>query len=279
MKKKKNDLEKKGLKGRIKYIEEQNYFLSEGTDLMEDVKLSTYELTSYNEEENIIKSFWNSEGAYSNYIYIYDPTGKILNEEHLYFDDGILSEKYIFRYNSSGQIIEKNNYDSDGDFLSRDNYEYNSNENLVIKYYENNSGRSLSSISKYDSNGDEIEYKYYDSEEELWGKVICKYDSKGDKLEQNSYNSDGCLNHKEEFKYDSNRNMIEHMYYDSETKLNFRNFFEYELDNNNNWIAQFIIHGRKRITFAKRKIVYYGDEDENDYPDWDSPSYKGIEVQ
>ena len=276
---KKNDLEKGRLKGRIKYVEEQTYFASEETDLMEDRKLYSYDLTSYNEEGNIIKHLWNTEDAYSNYIYKYDPTGKRIKEEHLYSDDGSLSIKNIFIYDSSGQIIEDNQYDTDGDFMYRYYYEYNSNENLVIKNSVYKSGISLFSISKYDSNGDEIEYKYYDSDGELWGKVCSKYDSKGDIIGRNYYNSDGSLNRKERYKYDSNRNMIENMYYDSETKRSRRIFFEYELDNNNNWIAQFLIQGRKRDKVAIRKIVYYGDKDENDYPDWDSPSYKGIEIQ
>ena len=74
----------------------------------------------------------------------------------------ILEGKYISKYDSNGNKVERSNYHSD--------------ESLNWKY-----------IYKYDSNGNKVEWLEYDLLGSLSGKSIYKYDSKNRIIESISY--------------------------------------------------------------------------------------------
>ncbi len=71
-------------------------------------------------------------------------------------------------------------------------------------------------------------------------------------IEASFYNSDGSLEGKYIYKYDSKGNMIEEIGKDA-MEIPFR--------------------------ITERKIVYYGDADEYNYPEWDSETFNGLRVE
>lgn len=280
MNKKKNDLEEKGLRGNIKYIEEKNYFASKEPQSMEDDELYSYSLTSFNKDGNILKHIYKTEDLDEFCTYKYDSNGKIIKRSEYDGEDESLFGTEIFIHDQNGNIIENDRYNSIGEFTYKDMYKYDSNGNKIEQNFYNSNGLLIKRLNSiYNSNGNEIEYKYYDSNEILEIKGTFKYDSRGNKIESIYYDSDESIYRRECFKYDEYGNIIENAYFDYKEQSNLSLFFEYELDNKNNWIKQFLIQGGKRKIVWERKIIYYGDKDENSYPHWDLPSYEGIEIQ
>jgi len=104
-------------------------------------------------------------------------------------------------------------------------------------------------------------------------KIKFEYDSIGNIIEKNLFNSDGSFNNRYTFKYDLKGNELEFRWYNSDGSLKGKEEYIYEYDKKNNWIKKI---KNKSNYIIERKIVYYGDKDENNYPEWDSPSFKGM---
>mgnify|MGYP001133753860 CR=1 FL=1 len=113
----------------------------------------------------------------------------------------------------------------------------------------------------------------------LEAKNIYKYDSKGNNIEESLYNFDGSMEVKYIYKYDSKGNMIEESEYDSDGNL--KRKYIYKNDSKGNMIEEIIKKNAMEIPFriTERKIVYYGDADEYNYPEWDSETFNGLRVE
>lgn len=267
---KNSDLADMGLKGNVKYIEERGYSAIEKFGKIEKDKNRNYSLYSFNKDGNIINILNSSIITTCKY----DSKGNKI-EQYYYELDGNLAGKSIYIYDSKGNMIEKDNYNPDS--------------SLDHKY-----------IYKYDSKGHRVEENYYNSEGMLNFKSINKYDSKGNLISSISYNQFGEIDYKETYKYDlddnciefsrgngqsfikydSKRNMIEENMYDEDGSLFNKSTYEYTYDNKDNWIKKIFINKEGNAYYIiERKIVYYGDEDESNYPEWDSESFKGVKIK
>ncbi|MEA4822411.1 MAG: hypothetical protein VB122_09335 [Erysipelotrichales bacterium] len=264
------------MKGKIKYIEEKILSLCEKSDSEENNKLYSYSLIVFNLDGNILKSIYKKENTDDLQTCKYDSNGKII--ERITYEDDYFSTN-VFKYDSNESLIEEEYYNENGELSWKNIYKYNHDKNNIEQvFYHSNGHLILKSIFTYDSNGNLTGYNYFGENDIIEIKETFKYDSNGNKIERSSYQvySDHSVHHKEYFKYDEYGNIIERTHFYKQTKS--KSFFEYELDEKKNWIKLYVSQGGKRNLEGETKIVYYGDEDENNYPDWDSPSFEEIKL-
>ena len=277
---KKNDLDISSLKGNVKYVEQSNYYPKEKVITDDSVfykpahrqysiikynkdgnidhaiiKGQAYGFGSkiqleqwinkYNEKGNKIESNCLQEGVYGiNYKYDYDEQGNMIKESS-FIKNNSPGQSSIYKYDSKGNNIDMSCFDEKDQFLFRDTYEYDSIGNII----------------KQNSFGKNNEFDGYN---------IYKYDKKGNKIERNYYNKNDSLGARNYYKYDKQGNKIEEKNYKTNGDLREINTYKYKYDKKFNWIEKKSIYGNNNANVTiKRKIVYYGDKDENNYPSWD----------
>lgn len=163
-------------------------------------------------------------------------------------------------------MIEKTHCDDDGSLINKETYINDSKGNIIEMNTYYASGGTGKTTYQYDSKGNLIEEVFHSG---LKGKITYKYDSKGNMIEENISDDMKIV-----FSYDSNGNMIiKQIVYGLGAGTYYKYEYEYEYDSKDNWIKK--IEKNKKgeaIRIIERKIVYYGDKDENNYPQWDTPS-------
>ena len=101
---------------------------------------------------------------------------------------GDLKDRYIYKFNERGDVIEKARYNSDGSLDEKIIYKYDSKGNQIEEaFYTSGGSLDWKYIYKYDSNGNQIEGAHYNSDGSLYRKLIYKYDSKGNIIECTKY--------------------------------------------------------------------------------------------
>ena len=165
-------------------------------------------------------------------------------------------ERYIIKYDSDGNTIEKNGHtDRRGTINQEHTYKYDSDGNKIdeIQY----SKGKLKKTCKYDSYGNMIEESRYNSDGSLDYKWTFKYDEDGNKVEWIIYNSAGSLTDKYTYKYDAHKNKISEVWIlDDGTIIN--NWTrEYTYDSKGNWIKIIIFVSKLPIKIDEREITYF----------------------
>ncbi len=307
--KERSDLEISRLIGKIKYSESKTYLYKKKYETIEECKLESYIFGSFNKEGYYLIHIHKSNDSILDYkkTFKYNYKGSLIEENNYSLIYGHV--RYKFKYNSKGVLIQCDDchpdiinsnkskttykYDEKGKIIELNNYNMpNEDLDFTIKYERNSKGYLIEKslylsdgslernyVFKYDSKGNLIEKNKYNYEHGSYEHLQYIYDSQLFLIEKNSYNLDGFLLEKIIYKRDNIGNLIEKISHDSYGKIIEKFNYKYEFDDKNNWIIKFIIQRGKRKKVEIRKIVYYGDKDENDYPDWDSPSYNGIEIQ
>lgn len=142
---------------------------------------------SYNERGDLImENYYNSEGEFQyKDTCIYNEKGKIVGK--LVRSHGRLLNRFTWKYDFKGNMIEQNQYD-----------------------VHNESGRPyITTITKYDDKGNKTEMK----ETSAWGSLETRrsfiYDEKGRLTEDNWYHSDGHLLEQYAFRFDKKGNVTE----------------------------------------------------------------------
>lgn len=254
---KKNDLKEKNLKGRVKYVEEKNYSVIDNFGEIDKGKLVS--LFTFNKDGNILYAI---ESIYKK-KFVYDSKGYRI-EWYKYKSNDHLDCKGTYKYDSKGNMIEKTHCDDDGSLINKETYINDSKGNIIEMNTYYASGGTGKTTYQYDSKGNLIEEVFHSG---LKGKITYKYDSKGNMIEENISDDMKIV-----FSYDSNGNMIiKQIVYGLGAGTYYK--YEYEYDSKDNWIKK--IEKNKKgeaIRIIERKIVYYGDKDENNYPQWDTPS-------
>lgn len=284
---KKSDLEKDNIKGKVKYIEESTYFpkglFCNGKEM--DIHRE-YKITKFNRDGNIeyeiIRGFhdlWGKIKPLKTIIYKYNSNGQ--KQECSQIDNEIsVVDKYF--YDTKGNLIEKTFYKRLRDRIGTSKYKYDSNNRMieVARYWDDGSLESRESYS-YNKKGQIVTKKYYSdfgyyaiSYDEL------KYDSKGNNIESIFYIKDK-KDRSSYFKYDDKNNIIESRYWNKNDSLFSTTNIQYKYDKKSNWIWKKYIDGfdSSGDQIIERRIVYYGDKDENNYPLWDNPNYKAEEIE
>ena len=201
--------EAKGLKGKIKYLEEKTYSAIENSGEIEKGEFRSGRFLSFNEDGNLLLEVSDSEDFSSKETYIYDSNGDLIEESST-----ITNQIYTYKYNSNNHIIEENCYkiiESLGENIS---FNMNIKGNLIH-----------SKVYVFDSNRALIQEKFYNSDKCLAEHTIYKYDFDGKIKEENVYDSYRRLEERTIYKYDSNENMIEANSYDSDGHLFWQNIY------------------------------------------------------
>ena len=205
---KKTDLEKAELKGKVSRLWQQNYSYYGDFDESEKQKVETSE-TLFDKRGNAVQ------------FVLYDRHGDIEEIEtstkndqgnpiEIVTRDYYGSKKSKFLYDDQGNVsvIESANYDSKDKLQYWNRYTYS-----------------------YDSKGNKLEESVYDKDGNLRLIYTCAYDSKGNKLQEVKYDDDGEIRHKNSFKYDSRGNKIEKLRYIGEDLIE---KFNYSFDSKGN---------------------------------------------
>jgi hypothetical protein len=277
---KKNDLALLNLKGNVKYIEESTYNQNENKEVNR-----TYKLKKYNKDGNLeyeltkgLEMFPGFSKELWKFAYKYDNKGKKTLCYRTQGDSyGI--DKYV--YDVKGNKIEYNSYDNSDKLVCTRKYKYDEKENLIDSrlYFGDflNDGR----IYEYDKKG--VLKKETCLGITLEGHyLLYKYDEKGNKIESYFYNKKNSIENKTTYKYDEFGNVVMENNFKGSNTPDSKTIYNYKYDINYNWTRQEYKSSGKEKTETKiieRKIVYYGDKDENNYPSWDDINYKADEIK
>ena len=258
----KNDLQKESLKGNVKQVKQNNYFVLEkfGEVVQGSKKITEKDnyLKLYNEKGNKAEWFIYVMGTerYQKHVYKYiDSLSRI--DEDLYRPDGSLDWKYIYKYDEKNNLIEENWYNADGRLCKRGKFKYDTKFNKTeANYYDGDGNLNCKYIYKYDDKGNQVEENMYNASDKLNWKHIYKYDDKGNLSENYEYKPDGKLKWGVVSKFDEMGNPTEKNTYKANGSMDSRRISSYEYDKFGNWIKK-ISKEDTDYTMTIREIEYY----------------------
>ena len=183
-KKVKNDIIVEHLKRKIKSIVESNYSTIEKSGNFKKSKLNNRVIYRYNTAGNMAESGFINEkdSTIINTRYFYDCNQKMIEvdyyssniklirkydeikneaeDKEFYSDDNRLKDRYVYKYDERGKLVELQFYFPDDSKGFNDTYKYDDKGNMIASkvYYRDGTSRHLDSF-KYDENGNEIEWK------------------------------------------------------------------------------------------------------------------------
>lgn len=249
-----SSLEGRGLKGKVRFLEEKTYYAIENSGKIEKGGFKSGRFLSFNEDGNLLLEVYDAADFSIKEIYNYDSNGNIIEEKstdsynnyyhcksifnlenkiterYWYDNSGNLKIKDYYQYNSKGILIEKNSYCTERYFKEKTYYEYDYYDDLMEEnYYNPDRLFEGKTTYEYDSNGKLIEEKRYDSNRRLKEKIIYKYDDNGKLIEENYYDFDEILYWK--YIYDSRGILIEDIAYDSDGEIDQIIIYKNKYDN------------------------------------------------
>lgn len=216
---------------------------------------------------------------FGDYYYYFNNLGN-LTKEKSYHPDKKLANKYTYKYDESGKLIERT-FGNNKEVLFRSEFLYNKDELLFGEknYYKNfvfeiilflfdkegnyigeelydNDGNKISSGSYvFDKNGLHLEY----IKEKVDGTITCNelysYDINGNKIQMVFLVTDHC--HKIVHRYDSSQNETDEIIYKSENEIEKHRRYEYSFDETGNWIRKILFENNIPVNIFKRIIEYY----------------------
>ena len=161
------------------------------------------------------------------YIYTYDSSGNLI-ELATYDDDGLLEEKTIVRYDANGNAIEESRFESSGYAKSRRFFKYDTNGNIIEELDANSVPKYK---YKYDSWGNRIDVELYATAECVGSRYEYEYNSNGDVIRFSVYDGyDNSLRGENRYSYvyDSAGNRIEKAKYYQEGPLDRKYVWKYD---------------------------------------------------
>lgn len=261
-----NDLTNDKIKGRVKYMEKKEWISNEKNCLFTENEMTGHYIYKFDEKGNLV-SLINMIKNYSfQYLYKYDLKNII---QQVLIKDGIPLDTFLLKYDSYGNLIEINGYMEDGT-VHKSSFKYDIKGNMIEnREYKIDGSQFTKAIFIYDSLGNNIEKNTYLTDGEWLNKFTYKYDLLGNKIESISGYRDGNPIYKETCKYNDKNYIIEVVNYKKDWVVSW-NEHNYEYDKQGNWIKEWIFDKKKStLDRTDRKFIYYGDKDQNDYPQWD----------
>jgi len=192
--------------------------------------------------------------SYTQYSYKAIKTSNKIKKRERTTDDHY---KQIFNYNDKGYLLESLSYNEKDSLNNKFSYKYNEKGNLIeLRQYELyykphfniKIKKEKKTLFKYDEKENMIETIIYHTDMTIKNIIVLKYDEKGNKIEENYYNSWG-LNNKYYYKYDEKGNVIEIYFQNLEQKNMTKSYFknlkvasesktEYKYNEKGNWIEK-----------------------------------------
>lgn len=278
-----DELERTPLWCDIESIVINKYNLEDNKGEMVKGKLLTRTIYNFNEDGNVsdVVKHVSEEDLYSKSIsYYYDSNQNLIEMVKREYDSKLQLKseyKYIYKYNSKGNKIEEQIYNSDWEICYKNLYKYSSDrKDLEASLYTiNYEGElELSGIIKYefDHNNKLIEQNWQSSQEESWFVIYTfNYDSKGNLVKRNiaeedvwsvydkDYNSRGfCIRAEENVDSGGEKMVSKHEYqYKYDEKGNCIEKREYKITSETETIYESIIDSRYESKIeTKQRLLY-----------------------
>lgn len=217
----------------------------------------------YNDTNMVEQNKYNSVGNLEyKIIYKYDKSGNKI--EKSIFRSGNWY-KSTYKYNGKGELIYKNEFDvlinKKGYFERHESfYKYdNKNRKYEEYYYYTKDGMLLERERKiYDNMGNLIEEKSYWPNKML-NKRVYKYNSEHNLILEKTFNPDGSTYGLEKYQYDDWGNLLSREIHVPWNGHEWSNLIEYkyEYDNFNNWVKRTFLNNKIPKEITIRKISYY----------------------
>ena len=218
---------------------------------------------------------------------LYDKEGKILETKDFDHESGKMIRKEIYEYDDEAKLVQRKRFDSIEKFQSKWVFHYNSDGQLTEEIKHNQKGiEERKSEYTYDKKGNRISEKTFHTELTKPGTYYTfSYDSKSRMVGQNSFSPTGEKDHRVVFKYngdllkevksfnedglwfvysfDDKGLLIEEKSYNPDKTVSYYNTYEYVFDSHNNWIEKtmFMNSGEyiqnKPVSITIREIEYY----------------------
>ena len=203
----KSDVEKEGLKGRVKSLEawRVEYTFKDGRSV--EAGRKPVRKTSYDEQGRRAEEVtYDQAGSVSQrLVYTYDAEGRSTGyEEYASLLDKSLSKsrRHVYTLDGAGRTVESTVYESDGSVASRFTY-------------------------AYDAAGNKTEEAFYSWQGVRTGRLVYAYDARGSVLTQTSYSADDSVSWKNVHIYDAEGRKAESAQYQGD-KLRYRFFYKYD---------------------------------------------------
>ena len=240
---KKSDLEKRGIKGKVKKILIDGGYDKNGLHIESTIQI-------FNESGNIIE-YSNSNFKYTT---LYNSTGNMI-EEYSYNADRTLTSKTTYKYDEKGNMIKNNGYKADGSLTSKTTYKYDENGNLIEEICEDNSGELLYKFTKeYDEIGNNIKSGDYNGMDYI--ESILIYDENGNCIKETQFLSGYDLYCTITSKYNKAGDPIKKNYdYNSGTNEDYEYIYD-EFDQHGNCVKKTTLLNKKKV-IENYKFEYY----------------------
>ena len=279
-----NDLEKDGLKGKVKSVKFANYtfiydtngYKIEFSKKLSDSLYNETNLYKHDNMGNIIEDnqYDNNGNLKRSLISVYDDRGNIiLIKDSCHY---LSQTTYENIYNCDGKIIEVRVYDSNNGDQGKISYTYDKKGNRILetKYYKDD---RFANYTKYDGKGNIIEKGNLERTQ----KRTFKYNVRGYKFKMKEYNFDGSLysitkfdrngninkvtaykssdkGKKSVYKYDKKGSIIKSITY-TKSGLKLKTYFKVYYDKEGNWIKKISYNSQNvnKPYVMERQIEYY----------------------
>lgn len=205
-------------------MDEMQEFNAEGKLLLTlissvDEKGNTKDIRFYDEKNNIAR----------NVVYKYDRKNR--RTERRVVDKGVLNERFTYKYDSKGNMIEQLSYFANGQ--------------VAQKW-----------VLQYDDNQNNTKTETYDDKGNLQKIMLFQYDTKKNKISQKIMDSNDILLQEETFAYDDFSNEI-FVKRTLQSGISWQKEQQYTYDLHGNWIKKIISVNNKIVTITEREIVYF----------------------
>lgn len=195
---KQSDLDRDGLRGRVRQIEVHTYAY--------DKEFDTYEVTRFDTTGTISSKIeYDLFGDIHRYYrFKYNSVGKRLADD-MYFADSTLESHVEYTYDSLGNEVSVCVYVGDA-YNQKWIYKYNNHGMQIMEFWLIHDSTKISAthVNKYDAKGHKIESVEYPGEDTLSKpsyRITCKYDDHDNIIEKNIFLGIGALYNQVRFKY------------------------------------------------------------------------------
>lgn len=292
----KTDVEREGLKGNVKQIEQNCFYAKEesgkikkGENMKTVSPIDVYGnyLFLFDKNGNKIEERWRDTASvqFSKTINVYDEKGNNI-ETNAYNRSGTkIITKTVSRFDDKKNILELDSYEYDGTLKSKTVFTYDNNGKMVAAIEYNGDGStSVKYKWSYNYRGSISEEQRLNKSGDLDSRITYVYDDKENKIEMKQYlKTDTTFYWKEVYKYDEGgrmigkdidcfekfQNTIETYQYDSKANKTGRDLhekngevylayrWEYEYDKYGNWIKKIEFKNNSPKIIITRMIVYF----------------------
>jgi YD repeat-containing protein len=251
------DVEKAGLKGRVKTLSESEYEAVPGKPLPFRGLLLSKFVSQYNDSGFVTEtSVYKKDGSLERMtFFIYNAEGN-LTETRINNPDMSLGSRITYRYDDEGKKMEQNIYDYYKKLVSKTINSWGKDSVSFISSSWDGTPEGSETIL-YDAMGNTLVEKHYDQNGKPEGNYISLYDSLGNLGSYSLYTPEKTLFWMINYLHDKEGNRTEEKLTDKKGNVTVIKTKYPELDATHNWVKKITDKFNKPFTVTERKITYY----------------------